>query len=80
MTITGFLLKALHKASKFSMENNILSSYIKWILLNIALMILFWEKLKSSSALATGYLLYKTVVANFNLFKVPCITNQKFPI
>lgn len=68
MTITGFMLKKLQKESKFSIENNILSSYTNWILLNIALMILFWEKFKSSSVLATGYFLYKTVVESFNLF------------
>lgn len=36
--------------------------------LNIALMTLLWEKLKSSSTLATGYFLNKTVVESFNLF------------
>lgn len=43
-------------------------------------MILFWEKLNSNERLATGYFLNKTVVESFNLFKMPHIIEQKFPI
>lgn len=63
------LKKKIETESKFNIENSVLSSYTNWILIKYCFNdIILGKKIKTSSTLATGYFLNKTVVESFNLF------------